>query len=70
MQTASEKYMDPIEDFIVNQKRGHCQYFAAALTMTLRHLGVPTRIVLGYHPLEYNEIATTSRFGGATPTPG
>ena len=48
--------MDPIEDFIVNQKRGHCQYFAAALTMTLRHLGVPTRIVLGYHPLEYNEI--------------
>lgn len=56
MQTSSEKYMDPIEDFIVNQKRGHCQYFAAALTMTLRHLGVPTRIVLGYHPLEYNEI--------------
>ena len=55
-QTSSQNYTDPIEDFIVNQKRGHCQYFAAALTMTLRHLGVPTRIVLGYHPLEYNEL--------------
>ncbi len=56
LKPSSLTYSDPIEDFIVNQKRGHCQYFAAALTMTLRHLGVPTRIVLGYHPLEYNEI--------------
>ncbi|MCC6510875.1 MAG: DUF3488 domain-containing protein, partial [Pirellulaceae bacterium] len=54
--TANQSDMDPIEDFVVNQKRGHCQYFAAALTMTLRHLGIPTRIVMGYHPLEYNEI--------------
>ncbi len=54
--TSSPNYMDPIEDFVVNQKRGHCQYFAAALTMALRHLGVPTRIVMGYHPLEYNEL--------------
>ncbi len=55
-QPVSQSYMDPIEDFVVNQKRGHCQYFAAALTMALRHMGVPARIVLGYHPLEYNEI--------------
>lgn len=48
--------LDPIEDFVVNQKRGHCQYFAATLTMVLRHEQIPTRIVLGYHPLEYNEI--------------
>jgi hypothetical protein len=54
--STGQHYMDPIEDFVVNQKRGHCQYFAAALTMTLKHLGVPTRIVMGYHPLEYNEI--------------
>lgn len=54
--TASETDMDPIEDFVVNQKRGHCQYFAAALTMALRYEGIPTRIVMGYHPLEYNEL--------------
>ncbi len=48
--------LDPIEDFVLNQKRGHCQYFAAALTMTLRRLNIPTRIVMGYHPLEYNEL--------------
>ncbi|MGN6137216.1 MAG: transglutaminase TgpA family protein [Aureliella sp.] len=53
---ARDSDMDPIEDFVVNQKRGHCQYFAAALTMILRHQHIPSRIVLGYHPLEYNEL--------------
>jgi transglutaminase-like putative cysteine protease len=51
-----DEELDPIEDFVVNLKHGHCQYFAAALTMVLRYEGIPARIVLGYHPLEYNEI--------------
>lgn len=51
-----EQDLDPIEDFVINQKRGHCQYFAATLTMVLRHAGIPARIILGYHPLEYNEL--------------
>src|SRR6185312_4019439 len=28
--------VDPIEDFLVNRKEGHCEYFASALTMMLR----------------------------------
>ena len=56
LRSVSDPDLDPIEDFVVNQKRGHCQYFAAALTMILRHHQIPTRIVLGYHPLEYNEL--------------
>lgn len=56
LRMATDPDLDPIEDFVVNQKRGHCQYFAAALTMMLRYQNIPTRIVLGYHPLEYNQL--------------
>jgi protein-glutamine gamma-glutamyltransferase len=51
-----DKDLDPIEDFVVHQKRGHCQYFAAALMLTLRRQQIPARVVLGFHPLEYNAI--------------
>lgn len=48
--------MDAIEDFVVNHKKGHCQYFAATMTMILRSRQIPTRIVVGYRPNEYNEL--------------
>ncbi|TWU51335.1 transglutaminase TgpA family protein [Rubripirellula reticaptiva] len=48
--------MDPIEQFVTIDKRGHCQYFASALAMMLRSEGIPARIVVGYHTDEYNEI--------------
>ena len=31
-------------------KRGYCEYFAMAMVMPLRELGVPSRYVLGYLP--------------------
>ncbi|MEZ6137493.1 MAG: DUF3488 and transglutaminase-like domain-containing protein [Pirellulaceae bacterium] len=46
--------LDPIEDFIVNQRQGHCQYFAAAMVAMLRKSGIPSRIVGGYRPIEFN----------------
>ena len=53
--------IDPIEDFIANQKQGHCQYFASALALMLRHStdpdkAIPTRVVGGYHPHEFNQL--------------
>ncbi|MGB7326802.1 MAG: transglutaminaseTgpA domain-containing protein [Rubripirellula sp.] len=48
--------MDPIEQFVTIDKRGHCQYFASALAMMLRSEGIPARIVVGYHTDEFNEI--------------
>ncbi len=48
--------IDPIEDFFVNHRTGHCQYFASALTIMARSLGVPSRIVLGFRPQEYNDL--------------
>lgn len=48
--------VDPIEQFLRVDRRGHCQYFASALAMMLRSEGIPSRIVVGYHSDEYNEL--------------
>jgi len=48
--------MDPIEDFLINQRRGHCQYFASAMVMMLRQSNIPSRIVVGYKPHEFNKL--------------
>ena len=47
--------LDPIEDFIVNDPRGHCEYFATTLALMLRSQGIPCRVVLGYRTDEWNE---------------
>lgn len=47
----------PLEHFLFNRKAGHCEYFATALAMMSRAVGVPARMVGGYqggarHPSE------------------
>jgi transglutaminase-like putative cysteine protease len=39
---------DPLIDFLFKHKRGHCEYFASALALTARALGIPTRVAMGY----------------------
>ncbi len=34
--------------FLLRTKSGHCEYFATATTLLLRHAGVPTRYAVGY----------------------
>jgi protein-glutamine gamma-glutamyltransferase len=51
----SDRSMDPVEDFILNQRQGHCQYFAAAMVAMLRQNNIPSRIVGGYRPTEFNK---------------
>ena len=46
--------LDPLEDFVVNHRLGHCEYFASALVMMLRSQGIPARMVVGYKGGEYN----------------
>lgn len=48
--------LDPLEDFIVRQRVGHCQYFASAMVCWLRQTGIPSRLVIGYRPTEYNNL--------------
>ncbi|MEX2326698.1 MAG: transglutaminase-like domain-containing protein, partial [Pseudomonadales bacterium] len=46
---------DPVIHFLTQSKAGHCEFFATATVMLLRHLGVPARYVVGYSVQEYNE---------------
>ena len=39
---------DPIVDFLLNRKTGHCEYFASALAIALRTQDIPTRLVSGF----------------------
>lgn len=48
--------VDPIEQFLSVDKKGHCQYYASALVMMLRSQNIPARVVVGYHTDEYNEL--------------
>ena len=46
--------LDPVEDFIREHPEGHCEYFATALALMLRSLGIPCRVVVGYLCDEWN----------------
>ncbi|MGH9563552.1 MAG: transglutaminaseTgpA domain-containing protein, partial [Terracidiphilus sp.] len=48
---------DPLANFLFVSRAGHCEYFASALTIMLRTLGVPARYVTGFAPGEYNDVA-------------
>jgi hypothetical protein len=48
--------IDPIEDFLLNRKRGHCEYFASALALLLRSVDIPTRLVNGFKGGDWNDL--------------
>ncbi len=47
---------DPLEGFLFDTKAGHCEYFATALAVLGREVGVPTRLVNGYYGAHYNAL--------------
>ena len=49
-----DERLEPLEDFLFVQKAGHCEYFASALAVMLRTVGVPTRSVNGFYGGEWN----------------
>ena len=48
---------DPLSDFLFNVKTGHCEYFSTAMAVMLRTRNIPTRVVNGFLPGEYNDAA-------------
>jgi protein-glutamine gamma-glutamyltransferase len=48
---------DPLAHFLFVTKAGHCEYFASAMAVMLRTLGIPSREVNGFLPGEYNDVA-------------
>jgi transglutaminase-like putative cysteine protease len=49
--------IDPVADFLINRKEGHCEYFASALTLLLRSVDIPARMVNGFKGGDWNDLA-------------
>ena len=47
--------LSAIDDFLFEQKAGYCEYYATAMVLMLRGLGIPTRMVSGFLQGEWNE---------------
>jgi transglutaminase-like putative cysteine protease len=47
---------DPLANFLFERKQGHCEYFASAMAIMLRVLGIPSRIVNGFRGGEFNDL--------------
>lgn len=48
--------LDPISVFLFDVRAGHCEYFASAMTIMLRQIGIPARLVNGFRRGEYNSL--------------
>jgi transglutaminase-like putative cysteine protease len=48
---------DPIADFLFRRRQGHCEYFASAMAVMLRSIGIPSRVVTGFQSGEFNPIS-------------
>jgi len=47
---------DPLAVFLFDTREGHCEYFATAMTVMLRAIGIPARMTIGFLAGEYNPI--------------
>lgn len=48
-----DRSLDPVEDFLLNTKAGHCQRFASALALSLRGVGVPAILTIGFKGFDH-----------------
>ena len=49
-----ETSRDPLDEFLFARGSGNCEYFAAAMAVMLRALGIPARVVGGFQRGEWN----------------
>jgi len=50
----SKSVDDPLAYFLFERKKGHCEYFASAMAVMLRTIGIPSRVVTGFQSGVYN----------------
>jgi protein-glutamine gamma-glutamyltransferase len=56
LQQPQTEINDPIANFLFVRKQGHCEYFASAMAVMLRTIGVPSRVVNGFRSDEFNDL--------------
>jgi Ca2+/Na+ antiporter len=47
---------DPLAYFLFTRKKGHCEYFASAMAVMLRSVGIPARMATGFQSGVYNRL--------------
>lgn len=53
---APPESQDPIEFFLFDRKKGHCEYFASAMAAMCQSQGIPCRVITGYVATEFNTL--------------
>lgn len=48
--------VDPVSHFLLESRRGHCEYFASALAIMCQLKRVPARVAIGYVANEFNSL--------------
>ena len=61
---------NPVDGFLFESRRGHCEYFASAMVLMLRSLGIPARFATGYLGGEFSPFENYFVVRRATLTPG
>lgn len=46
----------PLENFLLNSRKGHCEFFATATVLILRAMGIPARYAVGYSVHEFSDL--------------
>ncbi len=46
----------PLDEFLFESKKGHCEYFASALSIMLRSIDIPSRLVTGFSASQQNPL--------------
>jgi transglutaminase-like putative cysteine protease len=54
LELPSHEVADPLAFFLFTRKKGHCEYFASAMVVMLRTLGIPARLVTGFQSGIFN----------------
>ncbi|MCU0654789.1 MAG: DUF3488 and transglutaminase-like domain-containing protein [Polyangiaceae bacterium] len=47
----------PLDHFLFESKRGHCEFYSSAMAVMLRQIGIPSRNVTGYVGGQYNRFS-------------
>jgi Transglutaminase-like superfamily len=55
LQVSNAGNIDPLENFLFHEKRGHCELFATAGALVARTLGIPSRVAYGWTGGSYYE---------------
>ena len=57
LELPKQESADPLANFLFVRRKGHCEYFASAMAVMLRTLGIPSRMATGFQSGVYNPVS-------------